>query len=387
MRNAFLVFFFIISGNLFAQIIERSLVIKDADTQQPIEDATVYVVKTKQTLLSNTNGVVTFILNGGSNIQISHTSYVAMTVKSVTLKDRETIIYLKSNINNLDEVIITKKHPQKILKALIENSSQKLTVPARLKVYSREFFKLNGAYSYYNDGLINFQISGKSTNFRTNILVEQNRSYGLIDKEVSADLLGYNLNDIMENYYNFKYLNPLLESSARKEFEFLIKAYATNSNYYMMTVSPMDNSKTLLDNFTIVYDNKEKIIIEVSAYLSPATLARVEEKTAVGTKNIYKSFYKTIYRNDGTNYYLMSSKEEIGFQKNEKKKSNTIEVRNYFITTNFSEQNYSFKEGEEFKDKTLFNKNNVILSDYWSTSGLTTTPEEQDIIDTLEEKE
>jgi hypothetical protein len=217
--------------------------------------------------------------------------------------------------------------------------------------------------------------------------VEQNRSYGLIDTEVSADLLGYNLNDIMENYYNFKYLNPLLESSARKEFEFLIKAYTANSNYYMMTVSPMDNSKSLLDTFTIIYDNKEKIIIEVSAYLSPATLSRVEEKTAVGTKNIYKSFYKTIYRNDGTNYYLISSKEEIGFQKNGKKKTNTIEVRNYFITTNFSNQNYSFKEGEEFKDKTLFNKNNVILSDYWSTSGLTATPEEQDIIDTLEEKE
>ena len=35
------------------------------------------------------------------------------------------------------------------------------------------------------------------------------------------DVLGYNLNNIMENYYEFKYLNPLLEKSALKDYDFL----------------------------------------------------------------------------------------------------------------------------------------------------------------------
>ena len=54
------------------------------------------------------------------------------------------------------------------------------------------------------------------------------------------------------------------------------------------------------------------------------------------------------------------------------------------ITSNFSTQKFSYKENEVFKDKTLFNKQNVILTDYWNDSGITATDEEQLIIDKLE---
>ncbi|MEC4050319.1 hypothetical protein OX284_012825 [Flavobacterium sp. SUN046] len=387
MKKILLLFFVVFSAATFSQTVERTISLKDAETNLPIEDATVFVLKTKQTLITNSKGIASFVITGASNIQISHTSYVGITIKSTNLKAGETVFFLKSNVNNLEEIIITKKHPQKILKTLVENSINKLTIPARLKVYSREFFKMDGVYSYYNDGLLNFQISGKPNSIDTNILVEQNRSYGLIEKEISADLLGYNLNDIMENYYKFKYLNPLLESAAKKEFDFIIKTYSINKDYYIMSVVPLDNAKGLLDNFSIIYDNKDKIIIEVSAVLSAATLAKMEDKTTVGSKNIYKSFFKTIYRKTEAEYYLVSSKEEIGFERVDKKKKTDIEVRNYFITTNFSNQSFSFKENEVFKDKTLFNKSNVILSNYWSTSGLTATDEEQEIVNTLDDTE
>jgi hypothetical protein len=136
-----------------------------------------------------------------------------------------------------------------------------------------------------------------------------------------------------------------------------------------------------------VYDPEEKIIIEVSSVLSPSIVSKVEDKKTVGSKNIYKSFFKTIYKKESENYYLVSSKEEIGFEKIEKDKTKNIEVKNYFITTNFSNQNYSFKENEVFKDKTLYNKKNVILSDYWNVSGITATQEEQEIIDTINGRE
>jgi len=214
------------------------------------------VLKTKQNVLSNSEGVVTFMLNGISNIQITHTSYQSVTLRSNTLKDKVNVVFLKSNMNNLDEIIITKQHPQKILKKVVENSIEKLTAPARLKVYAREFFKLNGTYSYYNDGLLNFQISGKGKDFKTDILVEQNRSYSLLETNVSNYLLGYNLNDIMENYYSFKYLGPILEPTAKKKYDFLIKSYNANSDYYIMLVTPLDEAKGLLDDFTIIYDKK-----------------------------------------------------------------------------------------------------------------------------------
>lgn len=377
---------FIFSSALLAQNVEKTIVLKDAETNLPIQDATVLILKTKQILVSNVDGLVGFDLNGNTNIQITHTSYYTKTIRSSSLKENQEIIFLKSNLNNLDEIILSKQHPQKILKSLVDNSIKKLTVPARLKVYCREFFKLNGVDAYYNDGLMNFQIFSKFKKFDSNILVEQNRSFGLIDQEISSELLGYNLNDIMENYYNFKYLNAILDAKAKKEYEFLIKSYSLNKDYYIMTAVPIESAVGILDDYTIIYDKNKKIIIEVSSALSAATLAKNVDRTTVGSKNIYKSFFKTIYRVDSENYYLVSSREEIGFERIDKNLSTEIEVKNYFITTNFSNQNYTFKETEVFKDKTLFNKKNTILTDYWYVSGLTATEEEQEIIDSIAER-
>jgi hypothetical protein len=384
-KKAILLFFLVFSFTISAQEVEHTIIVKDADTNNPIEDVSVYITKTKQLLLSNSEGKVTFDLTGISNIQVSHSSYVTVNIRSSALLKTDNIIYLKNNTKDLDEIIITKQHPQKILKALVQNSIKQLTVPARLKVYSREFFKMNGTYSYYNDGLMNFQIFGRDKNFKSNILVEQNRSIGLIDEEISGDVLGYNLNNIMENYYNFKYLEPILAERAKKDYEFVIKVYSANNNYNLISATPLDEGKGLKDDFTIIYDPKKKLIIEVSSIIAPSSLTRSKEKTAVGSKNIYKSIFKTIYRTDTQNYYLASSKEEIGFERVDKNNITTdIEVRNYFVTTNFSNQNYIYKESEVFKDKTLYNKKNVILSDYWNVSGLAATDEEKEIIDKIE---
>lgn len=381
-----LIFTLFYSATVLSQSSEKSIVVKDEETNLPIEDATVYIVKTKQNLLSNAEGKITFFLSGSSNIKISHSSYVSVLVRSSALATTDNVIYLKNNVSNLDEVIISKQHPQSILKSLVENSIKKLTVPARLKVYAREFYKLDGNYTNYNDGLLNFQLDGKHKNFKNIILVEQNRSYGLVNDQISQDVLGYNLNNIMENYYNFKYLNRLLESNAKKEYDFIIKGYSTNADYNVILVSPLETAKELRDNYKIIYDYKKKIIIEVSSTLSPIILANVKEKTTVGAKNIYKSMFKNIYRIDNSNYYLVSSKEEIGFERVEKDKTTEIEVRNYLVTTNFSTNSFTYNDGDVFKDKTLYNKVNVILNPYWNTSGLTATDDELEIVNQLDAK-
>ena len=387
MKNILIAFFLILSSQISSQNVEKTITVIDAETNLSIEDVTIFILKTKQSLISNAVGKVNFKLTGSSNIQVTHSAYVTVTVRSSALLKTDNIIYLKSNVTNLDEIIITKQHPQKILKALVENSIKKLTVPARLKVYTREFFKLNGNYAYYNDGLMNFQVFGKEKKFKSNILVEQNRSFGLVNEEIGSDVLGYNLNDIMQNYYNFKYLNPILDPKSKKDFDFVLKAYTKNKNYNIMLVSPLENTNELQDDYTIIYDYKKKIIIEVSTMVSPSTIARVKDKKAIGSKNIYKSIFKTIYRFDDEIYYLVSSKEEIGFERVDKNAMTDIEVRNYFITTNFSNQNYTYKESEVFKDKTLYNKKNVILTNYWDVSGITPTDEEQEIILKIEGKD
>lgn len=385
MKRIIVLLLLISSCSLLSQNEEKTMVLKDIDTDLPIEDATVFITKTKQTLLSNAEGAVTFVLNGVSNIDVTHSSYNAIKLRSNILKEKKNVFYLKSSITDLDEIIVTKQHPQKILKDLVESSIKKLNVPARLKVYTREFFKMNGTDSYYNDGLINFQLLGNPKNSKTDILVEQNRSYGLVEEDFTNDVLGYNLNDLMQNYYNFKYLDPILETNAKKEYEFLIKSYSKNDDYNIISVTPVADTKELRDDFTILYDRKKKLIVEVTSFVSPAIINNIKDKTSVGSKNIYKSLFKTIYRQDGSNYYLVSSKEEIGFERIDKKNMKTdIEVKNYMVTTNFSTHNFTYKDSEVFKEKTLYNKKNSIITSYWDISGLLATKEEEAIISSLE---
>ncbi len=386
MKKVFWIIFFISFSIASAQNVEKTIIVKDVATNLPIEDAVIMIMKTKQIIITNKEGKGTFILKSASNIQVSHASFNKINFRSTTLNKNETVILLRNGLNDLDELIITKQ-PQKILKNLIENSKRRLTIPARLKVYGREFFKLNGKYAYYNDGLINFQIFGKTKKFDSNILVEQNRSFGLLDQEVSVDLLGYNLNDIMENYYNFKYLNSILESSAKKDYTFVLRVLTKNKQYNVFKITPNENMKGLLDEYSIVYEPKSNTVVSVTTDLRPEIIAKNIKKTGIGSKNIYKSFFQATYRNDNEGYYLLSSKEEIGFEKIDKKQTKTLEVRNYFVTNNFSTQNYSFNESDVFKDKTLFNKKNLIITDYWNVSGLTATAEEELILKEIENRD
>jgi hypothetical protein len=83
------------------------------------------------------------------------------------------------------------------------------------------------------------------------------------------------------------------------------------------------------------------------------------------------------------NYYLVSSKEEINYEINTGNDIKNIEVLNNLVTTNFNVQNYTYKESDVFKDKTLFNIKNSILTDYWNVSGLTPTAKESQIINNI----
>ena len=176
-------------------------------------------------------------------------------------------------------------------------------------------------------------------------------------------------------------MNPLLDKKAAEHYNFTIFGTSKGDNYYVMKVQPVDEVKGLLDSYEILYDNKKDLIIEVSSSLSPERIANQPDNSKIGSHNIRSSYFKTIYRIDGDNYYLISSREEIGFDKVGKKESVFIEIKNNFVVTNYSNHFFTHEDKEVFKEKTLFNKKNVILTDFWNISGLVPTEEERIIIE------
>ncbi len=385
MKRIFVLFQFILCFTLFSQTNEKRVVLLDFDTNQPISEAVVLVLKTKQVLLTNEEGAVAFEIKGGSNLKVTHSSYLPIMIKWASLNQMENIFYMKSKLTALDDIVITSRNPHEIIKDLVDNSIKTLSVPARLKVYSREFFKLNGDYTYFNDGLINFQLYKEQKRVKSVLLLEQNRSFGLVDDLISLDLLGYNLNSMMEKYYVFSVLKPLTDDKIRKKYNFIVKVNPLNQDYnnIIATPIPVEKSAELLDDFKIVYDVKRKLIIEITAKASPEALAVVDENPAKGVKNIIRSMFKTNYRADLGNYYLVSSNEEINYSVNVGNEIKNIEVLNNMITTNFSIQNFTYSDSQVFKDKTLFNAKNSILTDYWNFSGLTPTAKELEIINKI----
>ena len=371
-------------GAVFGQNKDYTVLIRDIETSLPIENATLVVSKTKQILLSNSEGKVTFTVNGSTSLQVSEMMYETEMVRWSDLVKNEFIIYLKSKNNQLDEIVLSNEIPQKTLKKIITNSIKKFTIPSRLKVYVREFFKLNDVYACYNDGLVNFQFSLENKKIKTVLLVEQNRSFGLVASDISDDLLGYNLNDIMEKYTSFAYLEPLLDSNILKKYEFVIKTLNSNSKFQIMSATPLEDAKNVLDEFDIIYDAEQKVITQYTVRASPKRLADIKERNSSSFKNYTKSVVTIGFRLNESNYFLIRANEVIGFYviQNDAKKS--FQVSNEFFTTQFDTQVFSYGDHNVFKEKTLFNKSNKILTNYWDLSGFTATEEERKVIQSLE---
>ena len=384
-KLTFLLWFF--TTFVFSQNLEFTIIVKDFDTDLPIEEVTITALKTRQGFLTNNEGKAIISLTRSSDLELVHSSYKTLVVKFSTLNKKENVVYMEPNTQQLEEYIITKDHPQEILKRLIENSRNKMTIPVNLKVYLHEFYKRDNQIIFFNDGLINFQILGSEKAIKTDILVEQNRAVGVLDGDIDPNILGYDLNNIIENYYQFKYLDEVLDSKAKKIYDFSVKTYPSNEDYLVIKVVPLSESKGILSDFTVVYDSNKKLIIEVSSYVTPDRLQTYKE-SMFASRKVYKLEFKNTFRLEGNYYYLANSKEVIGFEKYYKKKSRRIEVKNHMVITDFNKKTFEYSEKNIFKGKSLINKKTSFFTDYWDIeSGFVSTSEEKAIIEGLAKHE
>ncbi|MCL9770882.1 hypothetical protein NAT47_10675 [Flavobacterium sp. HXWNR69] len=376
-------FICLFSSFVFSQNLEFTVFVKDFDTDLPIEDVTITAVKSNQGFLTNKEGIAIISLKKSSDLEFVHTSYKKLNVKNSAFNQKEITIYLEPITQQLEDIIITKDHPQEILMRIIESSKRRLTLPISLKVYLHEFYKRDDKIIFFNDGLINFQILGNDKNIKTDILVEQNRAVGFLDNDFDTTILGYDLNNIIENYYQFKYLDEVLDNRARKNYDFTLKTYPPNENYLVLKITPLPDSKGILSNFRILYDTKEKIILELSSFVDQDRLEMYKEGL-LASRKVYKLEFKNTFRKDGNYYYLANSKEVIGFEKRYKNKERKIEVKNHMVITDFNKKTFEYGDRNVFKGKSLINKNTSFFTNYWDVaSGFVSTDEEKNIIEQL----
>lgn len=388
MRNLYFLGLIFCSVLSFSQAKEVVLVFKDKTSGALIENVIVAILRTDENFQSNKEGVVKFNLNKPSRINIKHTEYKEISLNSVTIKELETVVFLESISQDIEDVVITNRQSFSILKTLINKSMKQLTAPINLKIYSREFFKYNNEYTSYSDGLVNFCLKEKPDKFAADILVEQNRTYNLVnDEKIIKKILSYNMYDIIQNYYDFKYIANLAESKAKKKFEFEIKTVRGKADFYQMVISPKPEIEEFLPTVTIIYDNKKNIILELEYFVEPNRFEYSDVSNLKVVKGkVFHSTFKVLYIVDGDEYFLASTKEEIGLMVKDKKDvENKVEIANYLITTQHSRKFVPYEKEDVFKEKSLINKKNAIITEYWETnSGLLLTADEKKIVDNLQ---
>lgn len=383
MKNFLSIILFFLGISAFSQSLEFVVIVKDIETGLPIGEVTITSKKNNQGFLTNKDGEAFINLSKASDLQFEHSSYKTYVVKFSELNKKVNEVYLESNAKKLDEIILTSDHPQDILKKIVKNSLEKISIPVNLKVYLREFYKKNDKIVFFNDGLINFQIFGNSKNIKTDILVEQNRAIGLLELDIKNELLGYDLNDIIQNYYQFKYLDEVLESSAKKRYEFQVMSYNSNEDYLVINITPLEEANGVLSNYKIVYDRNKMIIMETSSMVADSRLGELRQSFLKSSK-IFKLEYKNTFKTDGSLYYLANSKEVIAFEKKYKKKNNRVEVNNNMVITNYDKKLFKYNEHNIFKDKSLINKKTKYFNNYWDVeSGFISTKEEKEVIERL----
>lgn len=383
-----LILFFVLS---FSQTKEMILVFKDKTSGALIENVVVAILRTDENFQSNKEGVVKFNLNKSSRINIKHTEYKEVSISSVTLKELETVIFLENISQDIEDVVITNRQSFNILKTLINKSMKQLTAPINLKIYSREFFKYNNEFTSYSDGLVNFCLKEKPDKFAADILVEQNRTYNLINNEkIIKKTLSYNMYDIIQNYYDFKYIVNLAESKAKKKFDFEIKTVKGKADFYQMLIVPKPEIEEFLPTVTVIYDYRKNIILELEYFVEPSRFEYSDVSNLKVVKGkVFNSIFKALYILDGDDYFLASTKEEIGLMVKDKKDvENKVEIANYLITTQHSRKFVPYEKEDVFKEKSFINKKNSIITEYWETnSGLLLTSEEKKIVDNLQLKD
>ena len=388
MKRAYIFCLILLSSLSFSQTKEITLIFKDKVTGNLIENVLVNILRTDENFQSNKEGLVKFKLEKPSRISISQSEYKQAVLNSITFKTTEIIVELESISQDIEDIVITNRQAFSILKTLINKSMKQLTAPINLKIYSREFFKYNNEYTSYSDGLVNFCLKEKPDKFAADILVEQNRTYNLVNNEkIEKKTLSYNMYDIIQNYYDFKYINNFAESKAKKKFEFEIKTVRGKANFYQMVIKPKAEIEEFLPTVTIVYDFKKNIILELEYFVEPNRFEFSDVSNLKVVKGkVFNSTFKALYLVDGDDYFLASTKEEIGIMVNDKKNvENKVEVVNYLMTTQHSRKFVPYQKEDVFKEKSLINKKNSIITEYWETnSGLLLTTEEKRIVDNLQ---
>jgi len=378
-----------------AQTITVKGFLKEAVSNQPVISASIGVKNSAIGTISNEEGHFQLTLPKSAAVVISFLGYKPVTIAASEFGPDVKSIAMETDEQILEEVIISKIPIETLLKNIVMTSMTRFNKPIILHTYYREFVKINGKYSKFSDGLLDYHISGSTKKNKSDLIVKQSRTAQLFtDEELKDDeLIDFDsfLNVQQGITYNYDFTalkKQLLDDNRYEHYELALKSKKDSSGNELFAINfePKPDSGAIYKG-SIVFDPETKLIYGIDIDLTPGNHHFKERNILIARVTFMESVIKSAYKMTGNNYILSYSSRfsKLRVTMKKGKYDKTIESKSDIIVTDLNVDNLTYNKKEVYKEKDLYARGNKYTDKFWlKNNSLVLTTSEQQIINDLE---
>lgn len=394
MKHSYLLLFVLLNFAAFGQTVAIRGLLKDKGNNEPVVGASIAVKGGTIGTIANEEGMFQLTVDKDAVIAISCIGYKSASVAAADFTDKSFVVLLEQDEQKLDEVIVSKTPLNEMLEHLVATSSARFNKPILLHTYYREFAKLNGKYTKFSDGLLDYHISGTTKDLKSDLIVKQSRAariYKDEDDELDFDPLANVQRGISGNYEFASIQRVLLHKKNYKDYDMMLKSRKDKNGkeLYAITFEPRADVQKSLYQGSILYDPETNLILDVDIYLAPShmqykkTINILIVKICLLDARI-RSTYRIVNNNYTLSYTTYSTSIKIW---NKKRFNETLDSKIDLLVTDFSKDDLSYDKKSVYKEKGLYARGNKYTSKFWQeNNAIVLTAEEENIIKSLEKQ-
>ena len=372
----------------------RAGVVLDATTQRPVPFAAIGLPGSPIGTVSNSEGVFQLLVPPAHAADSVVVSCVGYAPRRLVLQAGPAKLLLRPQAVPLQGVAVVGYSPQSLLKRALRATRARLLSPVLLHSYYREFVRVNGEYTKFADGLVDYhlvinprkpdkadiQVSVKASRAR---IVQAARSRfedlpSVIDVERAPT--GYERepeihSDFLDSTSFSFYKYELRESVGEVEEPF-----------YVISFAPATRDADHLQQGTVRIDKRTLCLLALDSELAPALLPYVPAHSLLMVKVQENAFHKHVeYRQLAERCYLSfirvnyGARVEIGHTR-----TLQYDFTTEMLVSNLDAAAPPVPRAEQYHGRSLFKNGTHYQHPYWKEATvLPATPQEEAVIAAL----
>lgn len=363
----------------------------DIMSNAPIELVSVNVEGTTLGTVTNAEGRFRLTVPANGKLVFSHLMY-AQQVQAVVTSEEVQVFLLVPRSYELDEVIVSTVPPADIIREIVAASEKRLPTSVMYDTYYREFCKVNGKYSSYADGLLQYHVKRKKGT--ADLYVKQSRAMRVPDaalnktQEDVSGLTFFEVDAAFESGYRFKGLLNIARSDV---YDFLIRRRADEDGRITQTIlfSPKEGTAEVLFEGSVTYDVASKLILEYDYRFAPSHLKFARERKFLWIYfTLLDASKRTTFRYQDGRYSMAYNRTtgKVHFRTKEKY-NDTLESASDVVVLDYRPGDFEPDRKRRFKGRSLFEAGTRYQEDYWKTRDiLLLSADEEAIVRSFESK-